>query len=83
MPRERGARPRSSQPGRPAPLHRSGRAWPGRTSSRTEGHLLRWGLGDLTELTDAPDAAGDPAAYLTDFDDTARVVYRGEDEHIH
>ena len=44
---------------------------------------MRWGLGDLTELTDAPDAAGDPAAYLTDFDDTARVVYRGEDEHIH
>ena len=43
----------------------------------------QWGLGDLTELTGAPDAAGDPAAYLTDFDGTARVVYRGEDGHIH
>ena len=43
----------------------------------------QWGLGDLTELTGAPEAAGDPAAYLTDFDGTARVVYRGEDERIH
>ena len=42
-----------------------------------------WELADLTELTGAPEAAGDPAAYLTDFDDTARVVYRGADEHIH
>ena len=38
-----------------------------------------WELADLTELTGAPEAAGDPAAYLTDFDDTARVVYRGAD----
>ena len=42
-----------------------------------------WQLGDLTEFGGAPAAAGDLAAYLTDFDDTARVVYRGEDGHIH
>ena len=41
-----------------------------------------WDLGDLTEFSGAPAAAGDLAAYITDFDDTARVVYRGEDSHI-
>ncbi len=42
-----------------------------------------WHLGDLTELTGAPPAAGDPAGYVTEVDGTARVVYRGDEGHIH
>ncbi|MFL5311174.1 MAG: hypothetical protein ACJ79H_12035 [Myxococcales bacterium] len=37
----------------------------------------RWTHTDLTELAGAPPAAGDPFAYLTPFDKTARVLYRG------
>ena len=42
-----------------------------------------WKHADLTSLTDAPPAASDPAAYSTNFDETARVIYRGSDGHIH
>jgi hypothetical protein len=31
----------------------------------------------------APAAAGDPQGYVTPFDSTARVVYRGQDERVH
>ena len=37
---------------------------------------------DLTELTDAPDASGDPASYVYS-DGTRSFVYRGEEEHIY
>ena len=45
-----------------------------------------WGRGDLTELAGAPPAAGDPFGYVSDFGPLgpqARVVYRGEDGHVH
>jgi hypothetical protein len=37
--------------------------------------------GDLTAVTGAQDAAGDPAGYA--FDGTQHVVYRGIDGHIY
>jgi hypothetical protein len=35
----------------------------------------RWQTGDLTQSAGAAPATGDPAAYVTPFDDTARAVY--------
>ena len=42
-----------------------------------------WGHRDLTIVTGAPAAAGDPAGYTWDVDHTEHVVYRGTDGHIH
>src|SRR5262249_5573931 len=41
-----------------------------------------WHVGDLSALTGAPAAAGEPAAYVRS-DDVNYVVYRGIDGHIH
>lgn len=59
----------------------------------TDGSIreLRWATatdgwhywGDPTALTGAPPAAGDPAGYVFDAQDTEHVVYRGVDGHIH
>jgi Fungal fucose-specific lectin len=42
-----------------------------------------WTIGDLSALSGAPDAAGDPFGYVAFFDHVPRVVYRGTDGHIH
>lgn len=42
-----------------------------------------WGHGDLSALSGAAPAASDPFGYFTAFDSTARVIYRGHDNHIH
>jgi hypothetical protein len=42
-----------------------------------------WSHNNLTQATDAPGAAGDPAGYTWDVDSTQHVVYRGKDSHIH
>jgi hypothetical protein len=42
-----------------------------------------WGRGDLTDVTGAPKAAGDPSGYVFDAQGTQHVVYRGVDGHIH
>lgn len=44
-----------------------------------------WKGADLTRLSGAAAAAGDPFGYVTSFDShaTARVVYRSRDEHVH
>jgi hypothetical protein len=34
-------------------------------------------------LSGAAPAASDPVGYFTAFDSTARVIYRGHDNHIH
>jgi hypothetical protein len=52
---------------------------------------LRWAVatngwhywGSPTELTSAPLAAGDPAGYVFDAQNTEHVAYRGVDGHIH
>jgi hypothetical protein len=41
-----------------------------------------WGTADLTVASGAPNAAGDPSAYVR-LDNTNSVVYRGADNHIH
>jgi hypothetical protein len=54
-------------------------------------HELRWAadtggwhyFGKPTQLTGAPLAAGDPAAYVFDAQNTEHVIYQGVDEHIH
>jgi hypothetical protein len=54
-------------------------------------HELRWATatggwhywGRPTELAGAPLAAGDPAGYAFDAQDTEHVVYRGADGHVH
>lgn len=54
-------------------------------------HELRWATatggwhywGTPTALTGAPLAAGDPAGYVFDAQDTEHLVYRGVDDHIH
>ncbi|WP_051973177.1 S8 family serine peptidase [Cryobacterium sp. MLB-32] len=50
------------------------------------GGSTSWGHGDLTALTLAPSAAGQPAVcetHLTGQDPCARVEYRGADGHVH
>ncbi len=42
-----------------------------------------WGTGDLTAVTGAPAAAGDPAGYVFAVQGTQHVVYRAADGHIH
>ncbi len=42
-----------------------------------------WSYDDLTVRSGAPDAAGDPWGYLSLRDETARVVYRSDDGHVH
>ncbi|HEX6508565.1 MAG TPA: hypothetical protein VF221_13130 [Chloroflexota bacterium] len=44
-----------------------------------------WKQADLSELAGASDAAGDPSVYVTEngSEQTARIVYRGPDAHIH
>ena len=42
-----------------------------------------WSHADLTAITGAPAAVDDPAAYVTSADETAHVVYRGGDGHVH
>jgi hypothetical protein len=49
--------------------------------SRLE-HTTTWGAGDLTKLTAAPTAAGDPFGYLRS-DGVNAVVYRATDGRIH
>jgi hypothetical protein len=47
--------------------------------------LSTWGVNDLTMIADGSPAADAPFGYLTDFSGqgpTARVVYRGTDDHI-
>jgi hypothetical protein len=54
-------------------------------------HELRWGSdtngwhyrGNLSALTGAPQAAGDPRGYVFVQQDTQHVVYQGVDGHIH
>jgi hypothetical protein len=43
----------------------------------------QWTAGNLSQLSAAHPAAGDPFGYVTSFDQTSRVVYRGTDGHIH
>ena len=46
-----------------------------------------WGIADLTAAAEASTAAAsDPVPYMTNFSDqgpTARVLFRGTDNHIH
>jgi hypothetical protein len=42
-----------------------------------------WHDGDLTSVTGAPDAAGDPSGYMFDAQGTQHVVYRAGNGHIH
>jgi hypothetical protein len=42
----------------------------------------RWSLGDLTALTNAPNADSDPVAYVR-RDGWNAVIYRGKDNHIY
>jgi hypothetical protein len=44
-----------------------------------------WKQADLTHQANAPAAAGDPFPYVTSFNggETARVLYRGQDGHVH
>jgi hypothetical protein len=44
---------------------------------------LGWRYDDLTNVTGAPTAAGDPSAYVWDFDASQHVVFRGDDNHVH
>jgi hypothetical protein len=41
-----------------------------------------WSHNDLTQATEAVDAAGNPAGYTWDVDHTQHVVYRSNDSHI-
>jgi hypothetical protein len=45
-------------------------------------HAPAWGQGDLSSLSGAPPAAGNPTGYLR-WDGVDAVVYRGADGHIH
>ena len=42
-----------------------------------------WGSGDLTAVTGAPPAAGDPAGDAFEAEPTQHVVYRSADGHVH
>ncbi len=42
-----------------------------------------WHDGDLTAVTGAPSAAGDPAAYVFDAEGTQHVIFREGNGHIH
>ena len=42
-----------------------------------------WSVGDLTGVTGAPPALGDPSGYMFEAQGTQHVVYRGVDDHIH
>jgi hypothetical protein len=42
-----------------------------------------WQYADLSALSGAWDAWGEPFGYFTHSDSTARVIYRGSDDHIH
>jgi catechol 2,3-dioxygenase-like lactoylglutathione lyase family enzyme len=56
----------------------------------TDGHVHElgaslggiWGHFDLTAMTGAPAAAGDPAGYVFDAENRQHVVYRGADGHV-
>ncbi len=47
------------------------------------GPTTDWHHGDLSAVTGAPGAAGDPTGYMFDAQGTQHVVYRGGDGHIH
>ena len=42
-----------------------------------------WGSGDLTAVTGAPTAAGDPAAYVFDAEGSQHVIYRAGNGHLY
>jgi Zn-dependent metalloprotease len=42
-----------------------------------------WGHFDLSDVTGAPPAAGDPNGYVFDAENRQHIVYRGNDGHIH
>jgi len=42
-----------------------------------------WGGGDLTAVTGAPAAAGDPAAYVFDAEGSQHVIYRAGNGHLY
>jgi hypothetical protein len=42
-----------------------------------------WSYDDLTVHASAPLAAGSPRGYVSPFDHVPRVVYRGDDGHVH
>ena len=42
-----------------------------------------WGSGDLTAVTGAPAAAGDPAAYVFDAEGSQHVIYRAGNGHLY
>jgi hypothetical protein len=42
-----------------------------------------WGSGDLTAVTGAPTAAGDPAAYVFDPEGSQHVIYRAGNGHLY
>ncbi|MGY1711239.1 hypothetical protein ACI8AC_17200 [Geodermatophilus sp. SYSU D00758] len=44
---------------------------------------VSWRHADLTAIADAPLTAGEPMGYYTPLYDAARVVYRGQDDHVH
>jgi hypothetical protein len=45
--------------------------------------VVTWHTDDLTAVTGATAAAGDPAGYMFDAQGTQHVVFRGTDSHIH
>jgi hypothetical protein len=42
-----------------------------------------WGSGDLTAVTGAPTAAGDPAGYVFDAEGSQHVIYRAGNGHLY
>ena len=42
-----------------------------------------WGSGDLTTVTGAPTAAGDPAGYVFDAEGSQHVIYRAGNGHLY
>src|SRR3954452_8821841 len=75
----------------PSPLYDAGRV----VYRGADGHVYElyltpsqngsWEFADLTAMTSAPVAAGEPAGYYTPSPlyDAARVVYRGADQHLY
>jgi len=56
---------------------------PGGFTVIVDDHDTYWHDGDLTSVTGAPGAAGDPSGYVFDAQGTQHVVYRAGNGHIH
>ncbi len=80
----------------PAAGDPAGYAWEGHPTQHVvyrgvDGHIhelwwsddANWNYADLSGQTGAPPAAGDPAGYAWEGDQTQHVMYRGVDGHIH